>query len=283
MIKLGLLGNGISRSRAKSLHEMLGSLSGLEVSYQPMDLGDKQAVDIEAELRRCERDGFTGVNVTHPYKRQAFQHMQLRDAFPTGLTSVNTVLFRGEAMLAENTDYSGFCRAYRNQFGDDASPGRVLMLGAGGVGLAIAFGLHTLGASELILHDTQPSLSQAMIQSLTHSEMKVRMAGEDLIAEMQAADGLINATPVGMYQYPGNPFPAEGFTRQRWAFDAVYTPENTLFLNTCRQLNIPTLSGFRLFLYQGLDAFRHFTGVDLDAALAEREFLRQYPLAEQSQ
>ena len=157
-------------------------------------------------------------------------------------------------------------------------PGRVLMLGAGGVGLAIAFGLQTLKASELVLYDTNPDLTRSLIAALDQSKMVVREAEADLATEMKAADGLINATPIGMYQYPGNPFPESGFGQQRWAFDAVYTPENTAFMNLCRKQNIATLSGFQLFLYQGLDAFRHFTGLEADARLIEREFLKRYPL-----
>jgi shikimate dehydrogenase len=277
-VQLGLLGNGITRSRAKKLHELLGEMLGLDVRYEPMDLSAQQQVDIKAELLRCQQLGFTGVNVTHPYKREAFQYVNLPKDYPKGLSSVNTVRFKDTEPLSDNTDYSGFCRAYQSQFGQDSTPGRVLMLGAGGVGLAIAFGLQTLKASELVLYDTNPDLTRSLIAALDQSKMVVREAEADLATEMKAADGLINATPIGMYQYPGNPFPESGFGQQRWAFDAVYTPENTAFMNLCRKQNIATLSGFQLFLYQGLDAFRHFTGLEADARLIEREFLKRYPL-----
>ena len=99
-----------------------------------------------------------------------------------------------------------------------------------------------------------------------------------LVAEMRQADGLINATPVGMFQYPGNPFPEDGFKNQYWTFDAVYTPENTEFLDQCRRRGIKTLSGFYLFLFQGLDAFKHFTGITAKAKTAEPIFLERFPL-----
>ena len=95
---------------------------------------------------------------------------------------------------------------------------------------------------------------------------------------MLACDGLVNATPVGMHQYPGQPFPPGGFARQRWAFDAVYTPENTEFLAQCRQRGIETISGFKLFLYQGVDAFERFTGIEVYAGAVERIFVQRYPL-----
>lgn len=278
-IQLGLLGNGISRTRAKNLHEMLGELYNLDVNYRLMDLGDKPSpVSIAKELERCRQQGFRGVNVTHPYKQDAFKVVTLKKDFPSGLTSVNTVLFEKDGLLADNTDYSGFHRAFLNQFSHDYRPGKVLMFGAGGVGVAIAFALKKLVLSELVIHDLNVEMAKSLVVKLCEKGVSARIAGPDLVAEMQQADGLINATPVGMFQYPGNPFLMDGFGSQRWAFDAVYTPVDTEFMLCCRDAGIATLSGFRLFLYQGLNAFEHFTGVTPDGPEVEAEFLQRFPL-----
>ncbi len=278
-IRIGLLGNNLGRSRAKDLHEMLGELHGLKLSYDPMDLIDRPApVSIEQELKRCRELGFRAVNVTHPYKRDAFNYVTTMPHFPAGLTSVNTVLFNEDQMLADNTDYSGCCRAFNRLFSDGTRPGRVLMLGAGGVGVAIAFALRQAAADELIIYDIRAELAESLVDQLKGGAMPVRLAGTDLMEETKQADGLVNATPIGMFQYPGNPFPDHGIEAQSWAFDAVYTPENTEFLQQCRAKNIRTLSGFYLFLYQGLDAFKHFTGIDADAVQVEPAFLKRHPL-----
>jgi len=278
-IKLGLLGNNLGRSRAKDLHELLGELYNLKVSYEPMDLFDRaDSVSIGQELKRCREMGYRGVNVTHPYKRDALNFVTTMQHFPEGLASVNTVLFKKQEMLADNTDYSGCCRSFEQLFNNQFRPGRVLMLGAGGVGVAIAYALRKVGADELIIFDTQENLSKSLVEQLKGGHMTVRLAEPDLLMEMERADGLVNATPVGMFQYPGNPFPSEGIEYQLWAFDAVYTPENTEFLNQCRTKEINTLSGFYLFLYQGLDAFKHFTGIDADAKRVEPAFLERFPL-----
>lgn len=278
-IQLGLLGNGLSRSRARFLHELLGREYGLDLSYTNMDLADcPQPVSIARELERCQKEGFRGVNVTHPYKIDAFNCVEIVPTFPKGLTSVNTVVFSEDRMIADNTDYSGFCAAFRACFGNNAEPGRVIMFGAGGVGLAIAYGLKAMGVHELIVFDTNRQTAETLVNQLNDHTIIARLTGKDLVAEMQQADGLINATPVGMFQYPGNPFPVAGFAAQAWAFDAVYTPENTEFLHSCRKREIATLSGFQLFLYQGLHAFERFTGITPDAVKAEKMFLEMYPL-----
>jgi shikimate dehydrogenase len=279
IVKLGLLGNNLGRSRAKNLHELLGELYKIQVTYTPMDLHDNPPpVRIGTELARCRDEGYRGVNVTHPYKRDAFQVVTTVKGFPVGLTSVNTVLLQGHTMLADNTDYSGCCRAFRSQFGQEFKPGRVLMLGTGGVGVAIAFALQTLGAAELVVADTNRELAREMVKRLAGGAMAIREAGPDIIAEMATADGLVNATPIGMFQYPGCAFPKEGIKKQQWAFDAVYTPENTELLDTCRRRGVAALSGFKLFLFQGLDAFVHFTGIMPEAGEVESLFLKRFPL-----
>lgn len=280
ILQVGLLGNNIGRSRVKALHELLGELYGIKISYRLMDLADQaKPVSIIKELQRCQKEGFVGVNVTHPYKKQAFKHVTTFDHFPQGLTSVNTVLYDGDKLMADNTDYSGFCKAYTHQFGKDCTPGKVIMLGAGGVGVAIGFALKYLGVKELLIHDKIEESAQDLAKLLQTRGVKARvLTDQDVIPEMQQADGLINATPIGMFQYPGNPFPLDGFASNKWAFDAVYTPENTDFIDTCRKRGIDTLSGFQLFLYQGLDAFKHFTGVTPDAENVEPIFLKRFPL-----
>jgi shikimate dehydrogenase len=94
---------------------------------------------------------------------------------------------------------------------------------------------------------------------------------------VRSSDGLINATPLGMYQYPGNAFNENDIKNQSWSFDAVYTPENTEFMKVCRKLNMQTLSGFQLFLHQGLDAFFHFTGIKTNSDEIEDIFLKKFP------
>lgn len=278
-IKLGLLGNNLGRSRAKNLHELLGQMHGLDVTYEPMDLlHRKKPVSIARELDRCRNEGFRGVNVTHPYKRNAFDHVRTVPGFPKGLTSVNTVLFPEDGTVADNTDFTGCCRAFRCHFGEAFKPGRVLMIGAGGVGVAIAYALKRMGVKELVIHDVKEDLARQLVTQMHICQRESRLAGPDLAAEMQQADGLINATPIGMFQYPGNAFPEEGFGNQRWAFDAVYTPQYTQFLKKCGQCGIETLTGFYLFLYQGLDAFERFTSLTTDAKKAKRIFLERFPL-----
>jgi quinate/shikimate dehydrogenase (NAD+) len=278
-LKLGLIGTGISRTQVHQLHALLGDLHGVSVSYELMDIPSAAPFDLRARLAQCAGEGYTGVNVTHPFKLQAYGCVTDRRWLPTGLESVNTVVFDGDTWRGGNTDHSGFIAAYRARFGD-ALPGRVLIAGAGGVGVSIALALATLGAGSLAIHDTEALRVSELVRRVQDSGTPAHavQGGEaGLVAEARAADGLVNATPLGMHQYAGSAFPASCFAKARWVFDAVYTPRITPFLAEATSRGIAVMGGFDLFLHQGFDAFEKFSGMAVDRDQAIAAYLRRHP------
>ncbi|MEZ4632652.1 MAG: shikimate dehydrogenase [Deinococcales bacterium] len=277
-INLGLFGAGISRSRAPKLHELAGELCGFKVSYQLFDLNHIGLENFESELWSKAAMGFAGVNVTHPIKERASRLVDVPIKAMQQIGSINTIRFaetRAESK-GYNTDYSGFMKAYGKRFGS-VSPGKVLIMGAGGVGKAIAFGLAKLDAhTQIILIDQDIPKALKLAQELRQAEINCEVHPLDSLAEHVRVDGLINCTPLGMYQYPGSAIAKELFCGeswgQHWAFDAVYTPIGTEFLNAAKAAGLETLSGYELFFYQGVDAFEIFTGLQVDE-LALRQAL----------
>jgi shikimate dehydrogenase len=74
------------------------------------------------------------------------------------------------------------------------------------------------------------------------------------------ADGIVNATPLGMSGNPGTAIAAGLLGGQTWAFDAVYTPVETIFVRDARAAGLSILSGYELFFFQGVHAFQLFSG-----------------------
>ena len=257
-IKLGLIGDNIAASRAPALHELCGSLHGLKVSYQryiPRELG----LDFVQTFERCRADGLAGINITLPYKAQVMTLISVDDPMVRQMGAVNTVLFSGGKPKGFNTDHSGFIAAYRAAF-DAEKPGIVAQLGCGGVGKAVGFGLVGLGASEIRLVDTDRTRAEELAKNL-RSAGTTNIKIVDSVAEaMAGADGAVNCTPLGMVGYGGSPCADKDFAGQRWAFDAVYTPLNTLFRGQALAVGATFISGFELFFQQGIHAFELFTG-----------------------
>ena len=279
MLKLGLIGKGISRSQSARLHVLLGRMCGMDVSYDYLDSDQIEDFDLIKQLTTCAEIGYAGVNVTHPYKTSARKLITPRKRLPAALGAVNTVVFREDGWRGDNTDFVGFMRGYKKQFGD-AKPGTVLQLGAGGVGLATAFGLRGLGADKILVHDKDITRGEELVATLTAADVQAEFVGaENLSDAVRSADGLINCTPIGMNQYPGCPFDVDLLGGQKWAFDAVYTPVETAFLRTATKSGIEVMTGFELFFFQGIEAFEVFSGAEIDADAARQDYFNAYPEA----
>jgi shikimate dehydrogenase len=215
-------------------------------------------------FEQCRRSGYRGINVTYPYKEEVVSLLSVDDPRVAAIGACNTVLFEETGPFGFNTDYSGFASAYRATF-PGRQPGIVAMAGAGGVGKAIGFALADLGASALRLFDRDRSKAETLMHALTHAVSNVEISIAETIEQAATgADGLVNCTPLGMIGQPGTALPKRLLGSQRWAFDAVYTPVETEFLADVRICGLEIMSGYELFFYQGLDAFRLFTGCSID-------------------
>lgn len=275
-IKLGLIGNSISQSRAPFLHKMLGDIYGVDVSYELHDPGTSDRAGFEAELKKMQEAGYTGTNITFPFKQLAVEYVDLPDVAVNEVGATNTLYLADAQISATNTDYTGFILGYRSRRGDKPA-GRSLMLGAGGVGRAVAFGLFQVGATELGIFDLNPESSAALVQSLKNQGYSAhQVLPADLTSAVASAEGLINCTPIGHYATPGNPVDPSLFGGQQWAFDAVYVPIDTEFLKCAHQAGLEIVSGFDLFFYQGIEAFRTFAGIDPDPAMALEKFKQAF-------
>ncbi|WP_432695749.1 shikimate dehydrogenase family protein [Marinobacterium sp. YM272] len=277
MIKLGLIGQSIAKSRAPALHMLLGEVYGVDVSYQLHEPRDESPEAFAETLEQMRAEGYSGTNVTFPYKQIAVSHAdQVNDAVKL-VGSTNTLSLRDQVSAA-NTDYTGFIRGYRGRRGD-APAGRVLIIGAGGVGRAVAFGVFDVGATEVLLFDLNEAGARSLCDALNASGRKARVVGKEELADAaRSADGLVNCTPIGHYKTPGNPLPLELFGGQAWAFDAVYTPLDTEFLKAAHGKGLELVSGFDLFIYQGLDAFEIFTDMKVDPAEAIKRFREEFDI-----
>lgn len=265
-IRLGLIGDNIADSKAPLLHEFAGQLHGRDVTYQRL-VPRKLGLTAQELLLFCREHDFYGVNVTYPYKQLLAKEVTITDESVKALGAINTVLFEPGGPQGFNTDYSGFIAAYCATLGLNP-PRSSCILGTGGVGSAIAFALVQLGARTLCLFDKDTERAHTLEQALKRKAPNVEVRVTDNIqAAIDGAEGVLNCTPVGMVGVEGEALVGTDQLRNaKWAFDAVYTPERTTFMENARAARLATLSGFELFFFQGVHAFRHFTGIDLEQA-----------------
>ncbi|MCB9958276.1 MAG: shikimate dehydrogenase [Rhodospirillaceae bacterium] len=261
--KLGLIGDNIAHSQAPRLFRIAGAMTGLRLTYDRL-VPHETGLEFDALFDQCAAEGYRGINVTYPYKQFAAGRVSVADPLIRAINAVNTVIFEADGPKGFNTDYSGFKAAYRNAFGT-APLGPVCMVGAGGVGNAIAFALVALGLKDIRIVEQDLARADALAAALRAVRPELRVATSLSVAEaIGGAHGLVNCTPVGMVGHDGTPIAQDLMAGARWAFDAVYTPVDTQFLKDAAAAGLQVLSGYELFFYQGVDAFRLFCGLELE-------------------
>jgi shikimate dehydrogenase len=270
----GLIGSAIGASLTPAMHEREGAEQGLRLIYRRIDLerlglGPEALPDL---LTAAERMGFAGLNITHPCKQAVIPLLHELSEDARALGAVNTVVLREGRRVGHNTDGSGFAEGFRRGL-PDARRERVVQLGAGGAGAAVAHAALTLGAGRLTVFDLEAARAAALAAGLSARFGEGRAAaGTDLPAAIAEADGLINCTPVGMAKYPGMPLPAALLRPALWVAEIVYFPLETELLRAARALGCRTLDGGGMAVFQAVGAFRLFTGIAPDAERMLRHF-----------
>ncbi|RDK00356.1 shikimate dehydrogenase [Paraburkholderia lacunae] len=264
---VGLIGSGIGGSLTPAMHEEEGSRLGLHYVYRRIDL-EALKLDVSALsdlLVAAERMGFNGLNITYPCKQSVIPLLDELSDDARALRAVNTVLLKDGKRIGHNTDWSGFARAFQRGL-PDVSLERVVQLGAGGAGAAVAHAALTMGAKTLTLFDVDAARAASLAAELQKRFPATTVnAGGSLAESLKAATGLIHATPTGMAKLPGLPLPVELLHRDLWVADIVYFPIRTALLQAAEAIGCRTLSGGGMAVYQAVDAMRIFTGLEPDA------------------
>lgn len=267
-ILVGLVGAGIQQSHAPLLHQREADRQGVRLLYTVIDSQERglTAGDFPALLSWARTLGYRGLNVTHPFKQAVVAHLDELCGDAAVLGAVNTVVFADDKARGYNTDATGFRLSFTASFAD-APRDRVVQLGAGGAGAAVAHALLTLGVGRLTLVDIDGPRAGRLAGTLAgeFGADRVTASGHERLSGVLAgADGVVNATPIGMAQHPGSPVAEADLRADLWVADIVYRPVDTALLRAARVLGAPTLHGGGMNVYQATAAFELFTGRPAD-------------------
>jgi shikimate dehydrogenase len=266
-VLLGLIGQDIQASRTPEMHMREGEAQGLRLIYRIIDL-TRLGLGVEALpelLTAAQRLGFDGLNITHPCKQAIIPYLDELSDNARALGAVNTVILKDGRKIGENTDWSGFAEPFRRKM-SDVLLDRVVQIGAGGAGAAVAHAALMLGVKELTIFDIDPKRAESVAQNLSsHFGAGRAKAGSDLPRTIAQANGLINATPIGMDAHPGMPLSAELLRPDLWVAEIIYFPLETELLRHARAIGARTIDGGGMAVFQAVAAFRHFTGLEPDS------------------
>lgn len=262
-VRYGLIGAGIGTSLSPALHEREGAYHGLDLAYELIDVQDPGTPDdLDRLVREAEEAGFAGLNITHPFKQQVIPKLDGLSRQAADIGAVNTVVFAGGRRTGHNTDATGFAESFRREL-PGAGTGHVVQLGAGGAGAACAYAQLCAGVRRLTVVDPDVARRTGLVGDFAAKFGAGRIAGaapEALGEVLASADGVVNASPVGMRSHPGLPLPADLLDPRLWLVDIVYMPLNTPLLRAARSRGLRAAGGAAMCVYQAAESFELITG-----------------------
>jgi len=285
---VGLIGAGIQRSLTPAMQEAEARAQGLALHYQLIDLdATGQGVEMLPTLISAARTmGFAGLNITYPCKQAVIPLLDALSDEARAMGAVNTVVFErgtgadGRAVRAvgHNTGGSGWRWGIERAL-PGADLARVVLVGAGGAGSAIAHAVLRMDAQALVIVDANPTRAAEAAERLNALYPGQRAAPAASAAEAlgggpggRHATGLIHATPTGMDKLPGVPLDVALLRRDLWVSEIVYFPLQTQLLKAAREAGCAVCDGGTMAVGQAVGAFRLFTGHEPDAARMDAHF-----------
>lgn len=248
------------------MHEAAARQLGIRCHYQLIEIAGADRGKLRGLLDGVRDLGFAGVNVTYPYKEAAVGLLDELSPDAAAMGAVNTVVVRDDRLIGYNTDSSGFARAAAALVAQ--SQASVALIGAGGVGKAIAFALAALGVAELRIFDTDHAKAENLA-ALLGQRARALASIDDAV---RGTAGLVNATPVGMLPSRDSPVPDRLLHGGSWVADAVYFPLWTPLLLAAKAKGARVMTGRDLAVCQAADAFELFTGQKASVAEIAKAF-----------
>jgi len=267
----GVIADPIGHSLSPQVHNTAFGAAGIDAVYVPF----RVPMDMLSQfMEDVPRLGLRGVSVTIPHKEAIAKFLNKVDPAVKGIGAVNTMLIKDHQVIGYNTDYKAAMDSLESSFGSiGATPSplknkRVLVLGAGGVARAVAYGLERRGAKITIAGRTR---SRAQFLADQFGGRAV-----DWHARHNAeVDVVVNCTPIGMHpNVDETPFGKSYLKPGMVVFDTVYNPESTLLLKEAKSHGCRAVTGVEMFIRQAALQFMLFTGHEAPYQLM-RETLRR--------
>jgi shikimate dehydrogenase len=256
-----IIGYPLGHTVSPDMHNSAFSKLGLPHSYEVMEVSPELLSDVLSN--RIRKESFGGASVTIPYKIEIIKYLDKVSESAKRIGAVNTIDYRSGVLYGYNTDASGGVRALSESYGD-LSCAKVVLLGAGGAARALAYELAPI-VDELLILNRSIDKAKSLSRQIGNNTIYNSIERQNLI---ESANILINATPVGMSPKtclsPVNPVHLHP---DIFVYDIIYNPIKTRLLIDAEKVGCRTLSGLWMLVYQGVEAFKIWTGIEPDAKI----------------
>jgi shikimate dehydrogenase len=258
--RYAVIGHPVAHSKSPSIHAEFARATGQDIEYRRIEVardGFRRAVE---EFRAA---GGKGLNVTLPFKNEAFRYCGKASERARLAEAVNTLAFQ-EPVFGDNTDGVGLVRDLSRNLHYDLRSSRALLMGAGGAAQAVVGALREAGVAQLVIVNRTVAKAQALAARFAGT----RGCGYEDLGE-ESFGLIVNATSASLLD-AAPPVPASAFGRAALAYDMVYGRE-TPFLAAARALGARTADGLGMLVEQAAESFFVWRGVRPETALVLRK------------
>ncbi len=276
MKKFAVIGHPVAHSLSPTMHAANFRSLGYDATYEKFDVAPE---NLAAFVREKQREGYAGLNVTVPHKIAVIPLLDRTDESVARYGACNTLKFEPDGTIAGyNTDVIGFVTGLAAH-GFSLAGKKVVIIGCGGAGSALAACTCYEGAAELKVADLRGAAVAALVGRLTALGLGTRVSGLDVLdgtasdaqkavwgAAAEAADLIVNATPMGLH--PGEPsaLPPSCFHAGQFVLDIVPTKAFPPTAAAAVRAGATATDGLEFLVGQGAKSFEIWTGVTADRA-----------------
>lgn len=275
---LALIGSPVGHSGSPAMYNYSFEKLGLDYAYVAFDIKENQVKEALDAMRLFH---MKGCNVTMPDKTEAAKHVDELSPAAEIIGAVNTIVNEDGKLKGYITDGEGFVNNLKDH-GIDICGKKITVAGGGGAATAIQVQCALDGASEITIFN----MKDAFFERTLETAEKIRTATSAVVnvydiadtakmtEEIQSSDIFVNATIVGM-----KPMEDQSVVKDLSAFhdklvvcDAVYNPEETKLLRDAKAAGCTCVGGKGMLLWQGVAAFKLYTGMDMPVGEVKEKF-----------
>ena len=255
-LRLGLIGFPVEHSLSPSFQQPALDALGIDATYE---LWPTPLEELEQRVATLRDEAVLGANVTVPHKQAVIPFLDQLSDIAARAEAVNTIINRNGKLYGDNTDVFGLARSLTDA-GVNQAEFRAVVLGAGGAARGAVLALESLGASLITIANRTPSRAEALAATVPGVAVEITgLESPALLESMQAADLVINATSLGWKadEMPVSPAAITQLPKDCLVVDLTY--RDTAFLEAAKQLQLRTLDGLPMLVYQGARSLELWT------------------------
>lgn len=254
--KYAVIGNPINHSKSPLIHSEFAKQTKQDLSYITREI---PLDDLEAGLNKLQAEGFKGINITVPFKEQAWKIVTHRSEHATRAGAINTILFNEDGTLyGDNTDGMGLCRDLTDNHHIELVGKRILLLGAGGAARGVVEPLLSHQPAELIIANRTASKAIGLAELYANFGTISGSGYDDIFGSF---DVIINATAASL-QGEVPPLPDNILNKNASCYDMMYSNTDTAFIVWAKKHEaMKSIDGLGMLAEQAAEAFRLWRGV----------------------